>query len=193
MQVLKDAVQESILSASQTLFIQHGFEKTSMEKIAREAGISKSNLYNYFRSKDEIFSRLTDQAAHAFQTLIDYFAGSQFTPSFCEPGFEEMMTQRLFDLIRMHKEGLILLVLCAAGTKYETLKDALVGRIAEKFRRDHATAFSADDPIAAIITQNLFHGIIKLTLHSPSDEALQINLRRFIHYHVNGFSALISL
>lgn len=46
-----------------------------------------------------------------------------------------MMTQRLFHLIRMHKEGLILLVLCAQGIKVETLKNTLAGRIAVSANR----------------------------------------------------------
>lgn len=73
MQVLKDEIQESILYASQKLFLQYGYEKTSIEKIARQAKISKSNLYNYFKSKDEIFNRLTDKAAHEFRKLIVFF------------------------------------------------------------------------------------------------------------------------
>ena len=51
MQVLKDEIQEKILQSSLELFLQHGFEKTSIEKIAKQAHISKSNLYNYFKSK----------------------------------------------------------------------------------------------------------------------------------------------
>ena len=60
------------------LFLQYGYEKTSIEKIARQAKISKSNLYNYFKSKDEIFNRLTDKAAHEFRKVIEYFASNQF-------------------------------------------------------------------------------------------------------------------
>ena len=192
MQVLKDEVQENILKASQKLFILHGFEKTSIEKIAKEARISKSNLYNYFKSKDEIFNKLTDQAAYEFKKVIENFSSNQFAPKFCEPGFEDMMTIQLFNLISRNREGLILLVLCASGTKYENLKDELIRKIAEKFKNDYSTIFSVDDPIVTISTQNLFNGITNLTLYSFSDEALQINLHRFIHYHVNGFSALIS-
>lgn len=73
MQVLKDEIQESILDASQKLFLQYGYEKTSIEKIAQQAKISKSNLYNYFKSKDEIFNRLTDKAAYEFRKLIEFF------------------------------------------------------------------------------------------------------------------------
>ena len=41
MQVLKDEIQEKILQSSLELFLQHGFEKTSIEKIAKQAHIDQ--------------------------------------------------------------------------------------------------------------------------------------------------------
>ena len=191
-QVLKDEIQESILYASQKLFLQYGYEKTSIEKIARQAKISKSNLYNYFKSKDEIFNRLTDKAANAFRKLIEFFSSNQFEPKFNTPGFAEMMTDEIFKLVIENREGLLLLVFHAQGTKYENLKYELIGIIADKFKADYKAYFSADDNIVLIITQNLFEGITSLTMRSQSDEILKQDLRRLIHYHSKGFAALIS-
>jgi len=36
------------------IFLKKGFQETSMQEIARHAGIGKSTLYDYFRTKDEI-------------------------------------------------------------------------------------------------------------------------------------------
>lgn len=192
MQVLKNEIQESILDASQKLFLQYGYEKTSIEKIAQQAKISKSNLYNYFKSKDEIFNRLTDKAAYEFRKLIEFFSSNRFEPKFNTPGFEEMMTNEIFKLVTENREGLLLLVFYAHGTKYENLKYELIGTIADKFKADYKTSFSADDNIVLIITQNLFEGITNLTMRSQSDEILKQDLRRFIRYHSKGFAALIS-
>mgnify|MGYP002797285705 FL=1 len=82
MQVLKDEIQEKILQSSLELFLQHGFEKTSIEKIAKQAYISKSNLYNYFKSKDEIFEKLTSSAANKFVKIIDQFSTNQLHQNF---------------------------------------------------------------------------------------------------------------
>lgn len=192
MQVLKDEIQERILDASQKLFLQYGYEKTSIEKIARQAKISKSNLYNYFKSKDEIFNKLTDQAAYEFRKIIEFFSSNRFEPKFSASGFEEMMTNEIFKLVSQNREGLLLLVFCAQGTKYESLKDELVGIIAKKFKTDYKAYFLADDNVVLIITQNLFDGITNLTMRSQSDEILKQDLHRLIHYHSKGFSALIS-
>lgn len=192
MQVLKEEIQERILDASQKLFLQYGYEKTSIEKIARQAKISKSNLYNYFKSKDDIFNKLTDQAAYEFREIIDFFSSNRFEPKFSVSGFEEMMTNEIFKLVSQNREGLLLLVFCAQGTRYVNLKDELVGIITKKFKADYKAYFPDDDNVVLIITQNLFDGITNLTMRSQSDEILKQDLRRLIHYHSKGFSALIS-
>ena len=52
---------ETILEAAQRLFLKHGLRGTSMEAIAREAGIAKPTLYAYFADKNAVFLALVDQ------------------------------------------------------------------------------------------------------------------------------------
>lgn len=51
----KDKRIKDIIYAAVDEFLESGFEGTSMESIARRAGISKGGLYHHFKSKDEIF------------------------------------------------------------------------------------------------------------------------------------------
>ncbi len=46
--------RKEIFEASVHLFLEKGFNETSMREIAEAAGIGKSTLYDYFKSKDEI-------------------------------------------------------------------------------------------------------------------------------------------
>lgn len=46
--------RHEIFGASVKLFLKRGFPETSMREIALQAGIGKSTLYDYFRTKDEI-------------------------------------------------------------------------------------------------------------------------------------------
>ncbi len=47
-----------ILSAARVQFLEQGFSDTSMDAIARAAGVSKATLYAYFPSKEALFSHL---------------------------------------------------------------------------------------------------------------------------------------
>jgi AcrR family transcriptional regulator len=50
--------KEGILDAAQVLILKHGLRGTSMEAIAREAGIAKPTLYAYFPDKGAVFDEL---------------------------------------------------------------------------------------------------------------------------------------
>ena len=45
---------EMILSAAMKLFSEKGFDKTSMQEIVEESGVSKGSIFHHFNSKEEI-------------------------------------------------------------------------------------------------------------------------------------------
>ncbi|HBF87364.1 MAG TPA: TetR/AcrR family transcriptional regulator [Bacteroidales bacterium] len=47
--------EQKILEAARKVFIQKGFDGARMQEIADEAGINKSLLHYYYRSKDKLF------------------------------------------------------------------------------------------------------------------------------------------
>ena len=44
-----------IVQAATEVFLEDGFTAASMDRIVEKAGVSKRTLYNYYKSKDEIF------------------------------------------------------------------------------------------------------------------------------------------
>lgn len=51
-----DARRQSILQGARWCFLNFGFAKTSLDDIARRAGISRTLLYKHYRDKEDIFS-----------------------------------------------------------------------------------------------------------------------------------------
>ncbi|MDO9623561.1 TetR/AcrR family transcriptional regulator [Pseudomonas sp.] len=53
----KDLVKrQAILEAAKTLFLRHGYDGSSMDAIAAEAGVSKLTVYSHFTDKETLFS-----------------------------------------------------------------------------------------------------------------------------------------
>lgn len=52
---------ETILSVSSKLFVEKGFDKTSMQDIVNMAGISKGAIYHHFKSKEEIIKAVMER------------------------------------------------------------------------------------------------------------------------------------
>ena len=49
---------EEIIKAAVRVFSEYGFDSAKMEYIAREAGIGKGTIYEYFTSKDQLFEKI---------------------------------------------------------------------------------------------------------------------------------------
>lgn len=54
-----------ILDAARLLFVRDGLRATTMEAIAREAGVAKPTLYGYFSDKEAVFTGLLDDLTEA--------------------------------------------------------------------------------------------------------------------------------
>ncbi len=52
---------EAILNAAYACFTRHGVRRTTMDDIAREAGMSRPAVYQYVRNKEDAFRRLAER------------------------------------------------------------------------------------------------------------------------------------
>lgn len=57
----RDQRRELILDVAQSVFMEEGFANASMSNIAARVGGSKGTLYNYFKSKDDLFNAYVER------------------------------------------------------------------------------------------------------------------------------------
>ncbi|SHJ74688.1 transcriptional regulator, TetR family [Desulfatibacillum alkenivorans DSM 16219] len=62
--------RERILRVAAELFAQTGYTKTDVALIAREAGVAKGSMYNYFESKDDIYVHVCARALEQSRTAV---------------------------------------------------------------------------------------------------------------------------
>ncbi len=55
---MNDNKKEKILLAAQELFSDRGFHETTVEEIAKHAGVAKGTVYIYFESKEQLFKEV---------------------------------------------------------------------------------------------------------------------------------------
>jgi TetR/AcrR family transcriptional regulator of autoinduction and epiphytic fitness len=70
-QRLTDRKHLAILAAAADQFRAHGFEASSMDKIAALAGVSKRTVYNHFPSKDELFAEVLVQLFQSSAAVLE--------------------------------------------------------------------------------------------------------------------------
>ena len=160
-QVLKDELRHKILLESEHLFLQRGYDRTSLQMIADKVNISKSNLYHYFKNKEELFYELTDSAAD-----------------------EEVLS-----LLLAEKYGLLLIMEQANGTRYENLRPVMIELIASKIVP--MLADEENSPMMAqIMARNLVDGTVHILKNRVRPSEVRAGLNQLITYHTQGMHAL---
>ena len=54
----KNTNKKDIVDAAEKLFFTKGYNNSTMEQVACEAGFTKRTLYSYFKSKEEIYGEI---------------------------------------------------------------------------------------------------------------------------------------
>ena len=72
-----DRMRIAILDAAGKLFVEHGYEPTTLRKIAAAVEINPATIYNYYKNKEEIFFALQKRAFTKFYEEFDDFRKSE--------------------------------------------------------------------------------------------------------------------
>jgi len=67
--------RETLAEAACELFLEQGFEATTIADIARRAGVSRSSFFNYFGSKSDILWSGLDERIQVFETRLGILDG----------------------------------------------------------------------------------------------------------------------
>ena len=67
---MADLQQQGIIDTASELFQKFGLKKTTMEEIASGAGMGKSSLYYYFKSKEDVYKSVLLNEFEHFKDLI---------------------------------------------------------------------------------------------------------------------------
>jgi TetR/AcrR family transcriptional repressor of mexJK operon len=71
--------QQDIVKAAETLFLQQGYAVSSMDQVAKEAGVTKQTVYRYFSSKNELFAAVMQRVQTAESEVYRFSDGDSST------------------------------------------------------------------------------------------------------------------
>lgn len=63
-------MESRILACAENLFLSKGYNLASMTEIAKEAGCTQALVHYYFRTKENLFSKIFDEKLHMFLNSI---------------------------------------------------------------------------------------------------------------------------
>jgi len=66
-----EATREQLLDAAESLFCNKGLASTTLDLIARAAGVTRGAVYWHFKNKAEIFEAVCDRATSPMETMLE--------------------------------------------------------------------------------------------------------------------------
>ena len=76
----KQALRQTILAAAGELFLEQGYERFSLRKVAERIGYSPTTIYLYFHNKDDLLFTVVDEGFVRFGQQLAAAAESQEDP-----------------------------------------------------------------------------------------------------------------
>lgn len=203
MQYPKDDIQKEILKAAEKVFLENGFPKASMREIAQEAQVGLSNIYNYFKSKDDIFCTVVRPVISAFERMLHEHHGrygadimEMYSTEYLRYVIEEYMT-----LIQKHRKLLVLLFFHAQGSSLENFKENFTERstslVKEYFRdmkeKHPQMNINVTDFSIHLHTAWMFTMFEELIMHRVGTEDLEQIVTEYITFEVTGWRELMKI
>ncbi|PID59156.1 hypothetical protein CSB45_01780 [candidate division KSB3 bacterium] len=177
MQFKKADVEKALLKAARAEFLAHGFKDASIRTIAGKAGVARSNLYNYFASKDALFTALVqptlDEIRDAFTLAWEMMISAGNVPF---PSLEHELAEGrlLVEFIDSHRENLTLILLKSQGSSVE----GFIDYVQEEYQKMHSYYF---DSMKARFPEKFPAGVSPFFMHTLSAWALNIVMEFISH------------
>jgi len=169
--------RDAILQASWDLIKHYGYNKTTIDDIARRAGVGKGTVYLYFQSKAEIMLSLTDRTNERIVARLEEIAATDAPPRDRLRACLLHRVMALYDIVdrHPHSEDVIAKMMPDVVERldhYVQRHGEILGRIVREGR--DAGAFRSADPAAAgHLLADLFEFLTPPYYRFSSREALE--------------------
>lgn len=184
--------KQKILETVRGLILKYGIKSMTMDDIARELGMSKKTLYQYFKDKndlimqvmqfdiydhEQIITSLQKQKLNAIEESLEMF--KQILAD-----FSEIQPNILFDLKKYHPEAFNLYEEFKRTYMYQCIEANLQKGIKEGFyRKDIDTAVITINYI--VMVSNLFENPESF----GKNRGFLILYEQIFRYHINGIAS----
>jgi AcrR family transcriptional regulator len=206
MQIQKDYTREQIVEVARRIFLKKGFAKTSMRDIAAGADVGVSNIYNYFKGKDELFRHIVSPLITELERMMrDHHNVKDQEDFLCYTtgqgnGVMGDHVKEYMLLINNHRDELKLLLYQAQGSSLENYIDdyteectRLVLDFMDEFRRRYPEYGATHTPFTYHVhTVWMFSFISEVIKHNlPADE-IRRAIEDYIAFEFGGWRTLMN-
>ncbi len=203
MQIPKGNIRNNILKAATNIFLKKGYSKTSMREIAAKSDVVLSNIYNYFKNKDEIFCQIVKPVTYAFDRMLHEHHGRSSADilELYSDSYLLYIIQEYIYIIHQHRNLLKILFFCSQGSSLENYKEDFTNR-STLLVKDYLQNMKAKHPQLNIDISDFsihLHTVWMFTLfeeiimHKVSPGDTEQIIKEYIQFEVIGWRELMKI
>lgn len=203
MQIQKKDIRNVILKVARKEFIDRGFKDASMRTIARKADVGLSNIYNYFKNKDEIFREVLSNLLNALDIIMDKHNCAEGIDLYVDNAEEYIREQiKMFiDLVDNYKEDFRLLLFKSADSELEYYKEECI-EVYSKTGKKYIEMVKKKYPsINSNISDFFIHtmsswfmsSVAELVMHDLTHEELEQFITEYMRYATAGWRSVMQI
>jgi len=201
MRVLKDDKYHSILHHARREFFRHGFKEASMRTIAKESRVGLSNIYNYFKNKDEIFTAVVKPAKEALFS----FTTEQHTEEHID--FKNLSAlghgdaiESYINIISTYKEEIRLMLYHSQGSSMGNFRDALtdhITQVSHDYRKLEKKHFPGSNDVSPFFIHAMSSWLVsilgEIVTHDLNKRKIREFFREYLLFNFAGWCELTGI
>lgn len=204
MQRIKYNTRHLLLETAREAFLEKGFKSVSMREISEKSGVGLSNIYNYFRNKDELLKTVLKPLLKAFEEVMSNHSSEENTTIdiFTSKDYQRNTIHDFVTFIARFRKELKLLLFAAQGSCFENYRETLIERntktglqymnqMKERYPRIHGDISS----FFIHITSSWWVGILEeIASHDElSDAEVECFISEYVCFGTAGWQALMKV
>lgn len=183
--------QQDILEATARVYARHGFEGTTVRRIAEEAGYTPAALYSYFQGKEHILDGLR---ARMREAMLETFDVRQMPRLAFADQLELLLVHQLELVQDQWQSFLVFFLMRGEGPSAQSeLAESTTGfAVVHERLRTWLVAAGAEQALAIPVDQaadilvGLIIGMFRAWLRQQGAESLAQTAHRIVHVFVHG-------
>ena len=125
MSVPDRSIDPRLLSAAREEFLKKGYEKSSLARICKAAGVTTGALYKRYKGKEELFSALVLDTVRDMEEYVSTIEKTDLTAFSDQELYDSFSlaseaNRRWLRFLYDRREGFTLLIRCSSGSRYES-------------------------------------------------------------------------
>ena len=197
-----DATHKSILESGKNNFLNHGYERSNLRKLCKDAGVTTGAFYRHFEDKEALFIALVEPLATEVLNLYSKFESESF---------RSIDEEHIKDLAEINIKGSIeaalyifrkkdifeLLVYKAYGTRYDNFIEKLVemedlnrNKILKMVLKNDYRYINMSEKSMHLLNHAYINALCEIIIHSENIDEVKKNAKIVAEFFREGWKKL---